>query len=179
MKKLLFVAAILVFCSTIASAQKMSEKEKAEAAAAEDSLPYHKSPMLPSFSLQLLDSVSVFNTYTIPKGRVSVLMLFSPDCEHCQKLTEKLLKGMDSLQNLDFYLFTFSHLNELQKFYDKYHLADYKNIKVVGRDYSFYFSSFFGIKYVPFLAVYNKDHILMTKYADGVTVKELYIDSHL
>ncbi len=46
---------------------------------------------LPDFKLLLLDSVATLSTGEIPSGNPVVLLFISPNCEHCQKETEKLL----------------------------------------------------------------------------------------
>lgn len=173
--KNIFLFLAVVFCL---GAHHVNAQTGKDTTAAVDSLPYLKYPKLPAFNIMLLDSATVFNTFNILEGRASVLMLFSPDCEHCKRLTEKILKGMDSLKDVNFYMFTPMKLSALKPFYDKFHLGDYKNIKVVGRDYEFFFFSYYGAKYVPYLAVYDKHKKLLKGYPDGVTVKELYEITH-
>jgi len=136
-------------------------------------LPYQKNPTLPAFHILMMDSSTIFNTYYIPEGKPTVLMLFSPDCDHCQHLTEMLLKGMDSLKQIQFYLVTPMNLTMLKGFYDKYHLADYKNIKV-GKDYEYFFYNFYGAHYVPYIAVYDKQKKLLKTFEGSTTVKDLY-----
>jgi len=141
----------------------------------EDSLPYRKYPTLPAFKLLELDSSTVFNTYDIPEGKPTILMLFSPDCDHCKHLTEKLTAGMDSLKDVQIYMMTpVSSMTELRDFYAKYHLADYKNIKIVGRDVDFFFFTFYGAHFVPYLALYDKHKKLIKSLDSNITVKELY-----
>jgi hypothetical protein len=141
----------------------------------EDSLPYRKYPTLPAFKILEMDSSTVFNTYDIPEGKPTVLMLFSPDCDHCKHLTEKLTSGMDSLKDVQIYMMTpVSSITELRDFYVKYHLADYKNIKIVGRDTDFFFFSFYGARFVPYLALYDKHKKLIKTLDTNISVKEIY-----
>ncbi len=141
--------------------------------------PYQKYPTLPAFNIRLLDSVTVFNTYNIPEGNPIALMFFSPDCKHCKKTIKELLKGMDSIKEVQFYLFTSYHdVQMLRDFYNEYHLADYKNIKVVGRDYEFFFFSYYGTKFVPDIALYDA-HKKLIKLIEGETnASEIYKSLH-
>jgi thiol-disulfide isomerase/thioredoxin len=144
-----------------------------------DSLPYMKNPTLPSFNVLLLDSATVYNTATIPEGRPSVIMFFSPTCGHCKLATEHLLSRMDSLKNIDFYLVSNAHnVTDIMKFSKEYHLGDYPNIQLVGQDYEFFFISFYAAKFVPDFALYDKHKKLVSLFESNVTVKELYDATH-
>jgi len=134
--------------------------------------PYLQHRELPAFNIQLLDSATDFNTYDIPKGKPIVIMNFMPDCEHCQKLIEKLLKGMDTLKNIRFYLISPMEIADIRKFANKFHIDQYKNI-VIGRDKNGFGPSFYMIRFVPFLALYDKNKNLVESFENSVEVKTL------
>jgi thiol-disulfide isomerase/thioredoxin len=173
-KKLLFTALIFgLLQMTMVSAQTKTTDKNTEAK--HDSLmPYQKYPKLPAFKILEMDSVTTFNTYDIPTGKPVLLMFFGPDCDHCKHLTEELIKGMDSLKNLQFYMLSFGNPSAIKGFYDKFHLENYPNIKVVGKDADFFFTSFYGARFVPYLAVYDKHKKFVKKFEGGATIKELY-----
>ena len=82
---------------------------------------------------------------------------------------------MDSLKNVDFYIVTaYSLVSEIKKFYDEYHLGDYPNIKVVGRDYEFFYHEFYRVKFVPDLALYNGKKKLVKFFEGEASVAEIY-----
>ena len=141
-----------------------------------DSLPaYQKYPTLPAFNIRLMDSITVFNTYNIPKGRPVMLILFSPDCSHCQAFFRKFLPAMDSFRNIDIYLVTpYSKMSALRNFYDENHLGDYKNIKLAGRDYEYFCSGFYGVRSVPDLMLYDKHKKLVKLFDHPGNIKEIY-----
>jgi len=131
--------------------------------------PYQKYPTLPAFNIRLMDSVTIFNTYNIPEGNPTAIMLFSPECKHCKRTIKALIKGMDSIKNIQFYLVTgFHDFAAIRAFYEEHHLADYKNIKVVGRDYEFFFLTFYQAKFVPDIALYD-EHKKLVKLIEGET----------
>jgi len=108
-----------------------------------------------------------------------MIVFFSPDCKHCNDQMKVLVKGMDSLANVQFYMVTPVHsMTELRNFYTKYHLADYKNIQLVGRDYEFFFGTFYGISVVPDLALYDEQKKLIKLFEGNTTVTELYKYTH-
>ena len=174
MKQIILTALLL---SCIAGAAMAQEQKPAEPS--KDSLQYKLYPALPAFNIRMMDSFNVFNTFNIPKGRPSVLILFDPDCKHCKAMTKILLAGMDSLKNIDFYWVTPAHsMTMLREFYKDNNLEDYKNIKIVGRDYEFFCADFFNVHYVPDIALYDKNKQFVHLWEGGVKVQELYEYTH-
>lgn len=135
-------------------------------------LPYLSDNGIPAFNLMEVDSTTIFNTKDIPSGNPVILMYFSPECEHCQKMTEALLQNMDSLKNVQFVMLTSLPFNLMKTFYEYYKIANYKNI-TMGRDYDFFFSRHFGSNYVPYLAVYDRNKKLLKVYDGGTKVSTL------
>ncbi len=127
---------------------------------------------MPAFNLLLADSSTLFNTGQIPAGEPVVFMFFDPDCEHCQKETEDLLHNMNALQNVRFYFFTVEPFDRLKVFYHHYKLGDYPNI-ILGRDYSFFFPKYFGVRETPCLAIYNKNKQLNAVFVGGADVHKI------
>ncbi len=157
-----------------AAAQEMRPKDPPR-----DSLPCVLYPDLPAFNIRLLDSFNVFNTYNIPKGAPALLVYFDPECSHCQLLAKALIAGMDSLSNINMFWITPIHsMTSLRKFYTDYHLADYKNIKVVGRDYEYFFNDFYGVHFVPDVALYDEKKKFVKLFENSVKVKDLYQLTH-
>jgi hypothetical protein len=173
MMVLLFVLTAIGINTGYAQQQKT---DSVNARATADTLkPYQKYPTLPAFNIRLMDSVTIFNTYNIPEGKPIALMLFSPDCSHCKRTIKALIKGMDSIENIQFYLVTSFHdYAGIREFYEKHHLSRYDNIKVVGRDYEFFYFSFYKTKFVPDIALYDA-HKKLVKLIEGeTTASEVY-----
>ncbi len=144
-----------------------------------DSLPYKLNPGLPVFNLLLRDSIELFNTFYIPKGRPIALMFFSPDCEHCQHAMTALTNGMDSISNIRFYLITMVRsMTDIRKFCNDRHLEKYKNIEVVGQDSEFAFIDFFGTMHIPDIALYDSDKQFVHLFEGNINVKDLYQYTH-
>jgi len=154
----------------------ISLKSTGGAKTADDTLkPYQKYPTLPAFNIRLADSGTIFNTYNIPEGKPIALMLFSPDCDHCKRTIKSLIKGMDSIKNIQFYLISGYHdYGAIREFYEKHHLGDYENIKVVGRDYEYFFIDFYKTKFVPDIALYDAHKKLIKLIEGETTANEVY-----
>jgi thiol-disulfide isomerase/thioredoxin len=135
-------------------------------------LPYLSDKSIPAFDILEVDSTTVFHTQDIPSGKPVILMYFSPDCEHCQHMTEEILKTMDSLQNTRIVMLTSLPFFKMKNFYSYYKIGDYKNI-TMGRDGQFFFSRHFGSQYVPYLAIYDRHKKLLKVFDGGTKVSTL------
>ncbi|MBS1584958.1 MAG: redoxin domain-containing protein [Bacteroidetes bacterium] len=170
MKRICFLlTALLVFTAACTFAQDKKEKTKDA-----DTLPYQKDPNLPAFEILELDSTTVFNSFNIPEGKPFVLFFFGAECGHCEQAFETLQKGWDSLQTADFYMMSFSPIYQIKEFAKKYHLDQHKNIKLVGMDQRMFFTGYYGVRAVPFIAVYDKHRKLVKAWNTHVSVKELW-----
>lgn len=170
MKKLLGLCCLFILGFSLSVA---AQDKKGDAADKKrDSLPYQKYPTLPAFNLLELDSSTIFNTYNIPEGKATVLMFYSPDCDHCQHFAQDIMKHMDSLDKANFYLLTPMTITASKEFEEKYHTKDFKNIHLY-KDYEFFFPRFYGANYVPFIAVYDKHKKLLKTYEGNPKVSDL------
>jgi thiol-disulfide isomerase/thioredoxin len=111
---------------------------------------------MPSFDLLLADSMTHFNTKSIPVGKPVVLFYFQPWCPYCKAQTETMIEQMQSLKGIRFYMLTSSLSPLFKQFYDHYELSKYPNI-IVGIDDSLIFGNYFKTPGVPYLAIYDRD----------------------
>ena len=178
MHRFCLVAILGFFFATSSYGQEKNEV-KSKQSVAMDTLPYQKYPVLPAFNIMLTDSSTIFNTYNIPDGKPIVILFFDPDCRHCKAEIRLLLAGMDSLADVRFYFITSVHdFNKIRAFYEEYELKGYKNIEVFGRDYEYFFITYYGVKFVPDLVIYD-EHKNLVKFFDGhVSVTDLYKLTH-
>lgn len=176
MKKLYSIIVTLLICSTATYAQTDSLKKAPVIA----ELPgYIKNPSLPEFNILLRDNATIFNTKDIPGGKPIALMLFSPTCSHCLTTISRFLAGIDSIQDLQFYLVSPTpSITDLQTFCAQYQVDNYKNIKVVGRDVDFFFISNYGTRSFPHIALYDKNKKFIKAIEGETTLTELYHAIH-
>jgi hypothetical protein len=128
---------------------------------------YATNKRLPAFNILLRDSTNVFNTFNIPKGRPTILLLFSPDCKHCNEAAEKITKGMDSIKDYDIYFISSSpRMGETIKYAQQHQLDEFENIKQIGSDVGFFYVPFYGTRHLPGIAIYNKNKEFV-KYLEG------------
>jgi len=174
MKRIYFLAFLICALTVQSFAQTAPPPPPVAATPPADTAtpPYKKYPDMPAFNSLSLDSV-VFNTYSIKKGKYSILILFSPTCEHCQKMTEGLVRGMDSLKKINFYMFAFSYpLGQIAEFRHKYGLDQFKNVWM-GKDAEYFMPSFYICKDVPFIVLYDKNKKFVRTFDRGFKVSDI------
>lgn len=120
-----------------------------------DSLPTYARYPLPQFKVALNADNKLFTEKDLPKGKNVMVMLFSPDCDHCKKETEIITKNIAQFKNTHILMITSQPFDKIAEFSNKFELQHYKNI-TVSRDDKHFFPVYFKIKYFPFLAVYDK-----------------------
>lgn len=123
--------------------------------------PYLRFPNFPPVKLLLPDSSSYFTKDNLPKKSAVMLMLFNPQCDHCQHLTEEIIQNIDKFKNIQIIMATSMPFSSMKDFREKYRLAAYENI-TVSQDTHHFLPSYFMIHNLPFLAFYNKKKELIS-----------------
>lgn len=134
--------------------------------------PYKKFPTFPPVKLLLADSTSSIIKNELPKKKPVMLMVFSPDCEHCQHETEDLVKRMDEFEKVTIVMATMRPYGDMMAFREKYGLAKYKNI-IMGQDIAFFLAPFYSIENLPFLAFYDKKGNLISVFAGSMPMDKV------
>ncbi|HJU45639.1 MAG TPA: hypothetical protein VJ647_02595, partial [Chitinophagaceae bacterium] len=158
MRRLL--AVVLVF-SAITHSQAQIAQEPA----------YKRFPTLPPFTLLGVDS-SAFSRDDLPKHKKTLIMYFSPECDHCKHQTEDMLKEMNRLKGIQIVMATYQPFEEMTAFYKNYNLARYSNIKI-GRDIKYFFAPYYQLMNLPYLGLYDAKWNLITTFEGNVSVDKL------
>ena len=99
-------------------------------------------------------------------------MYFSPDCEHCKRQTEDILKRMSDFKKISILMVTYQPFEQMVAFHKKYNIKNYPNIKI-GRDSAFLYPPFYKMKNLPFLALYDAKGDLITTFDGDVATDKL------
>ena len=159
-KRILFV--IFLAATIISFAQKDTTVPLAP--------PYLRFPDLPPFQLLKVDSVTYFTKADVPKNKPVLLMIFDPNCDHCQHATEDILKNIESLKNIQIVMSTNASFEGLKDFYNRYELANYKNI-TVGLEVKYFLVPFYDVRNLPYLAMYDKKGKLITTHEGTIKIE--------
>ena len=166
MKKYLLFLLMIVLGTSAAMAQAEPK---------DTSLLYVRFPIVPSFKL-INVADSTFKTYftkdSLKKKTATIIIIFSPDCEHCQRETKELTAKIDLFKKAQIVMA--SPLSELmlRMFYNEYHIANYPNI-TMGRDPSYFLGTFYKIHTYPAMFLYDKKGRFVKMFEGSVPVQKI------
>lgn len=133
--------------------------------------PYLRFPTFPPVKLVQADKTT-FSKDALDKKAAVMLMLFSPDCDHCQHETEELIRHIDQFKKIQVVMATTQPFDSMVAFREKYQLSRYKNI-VVGHDDRYFLPVFFNIRSLPFLAFYNRKKELISVFEGTMPMEKV------
>ena len=134
--------------------------------------PYKRFPGLPPINILLTDSITRFTEKDIPKNQPVFIILFSPDCDHCQKETEELIDNLDKFKKIKIVMVTVLPFDKMKTFYKFNKFGRFKNI-TVGWDKSFILTTFYRIKNFPYLAFYDKKGMLIDTFEGSLSIAKV------
>ncbi len=134
--------------------------------------PYKRFPSFPPVKLLLPDSVHYFTKQDLDKKKAVMLMVFNPQCEHCQHETEELIKHIDEFKDIQIVMSTSMLFDSMLSFRERYKLAEHKNI-VVAQDVNWFLPSFYTLNTLPFLAFYDKKKQLISVFQGSMPMKNI------
>ena len=158
--KSLFFTCVFLFSAMLLWAQKDTAKPA-----------YYNQP-LPAFSLQMVDSGSNYTKEKLPKNKQVVLIWFNPDCEHCQAETKLITEHIGEFSDAHIVMATYQPFDKMKNFYEAFEIKKYPTISM-GRDKKYYLAGYFGVKFVPFIAIYDKNYKLKKVYEGGATLEQM------
>jgi hypothetical protein len=133
--------------------------------------PYLRFPTIPPFTLMKADSSSITRN-NLPKKHKTMIMYFSPTCEHCQVQTDSMIANMNKLKDVAILMASYSPLSEIKTFYEARHLNKYNNIQM-GYDTKYFFPPFYRMRNLPFMALYNKKGTFITSFEGNASIDKI------
>ena len=134
--------------------------------------PYKKFPTLPPLQILLGDSTTRYTKENLPAKKPALILLFSPDCSHCQHEAEELVAHKEEIKDLQIVMITFHPLWQMNEFVKKYKLDELSNL-VVGKDIYLLMPAFYAIHNLPFLAMYDKKGNLIKVFEGTMEINQL------
>jgi thiol-disulfide isomerase/thioredoxin len=127
---------------------------------------------IPNINILLSDSSKYVTTGPNKKGAATVLFYLSTTCPYCRMETRRIVKEINKLKNVNFFLITQAPLKQIENYKRHFGLEKFNNIKI-GRDTGFAFSRYFRTPVVPFMVIYDKQNLLKESYVGPVTKSQL------
>lgn len=115
---------------------------------------------LPAMKVTGLDGKS-FSVKSL-KGK-TVIVMYQPDCDHCQREAESIQEHMDWFKNYQLYFITTATAVEVKKFAAEYKLNTYRNVHFGTTTLSDILSTYGPID-TPSLYIYGADGRLVQKF---------------
>ena len=98
-------------------------------------------------------------TYTykqLQPNTPTVLIYFSPTCDHCKEFTKELLKNKKELASKQFVMVTYGPPAEMKPFDAQFHITSLPNFKMGTENYTFIVQKYYNVQRFPYVVMYNK-----------------------
>jgi thioredoxin-related protein len=140
---------------------------------ASDTIPaYKRLPNVPPFNITLVSDSSTFAKDDLKKRKQTLIILFSPECGHCEHTTTELLTKFESFKNIQIIMASNVAYDEVKKFYIKHKIANYPNIKM-GVDNNYFLGSFYKLTSFPTIFLYNKKGKYKATFTASNTIEDI------
>ena len=133
---------------------------------------YLRFPTIPPFRLLKVDSSTYFTKDDLKKNRRTIIMFFSPDCEHCKHQTKDILADFAQFKDIEIVMATFQPFSEMKDFYTYFRIADHSNI-LMGRDEKYFLPPYYKMQSLPYIALYDKKGNYITHFEGNQKVDTL------
>ena len=134
--------------------------------------PYKRFPSFPPVKLLKPDSATYFTKQDLLKKSPVMLMIFNPQCEHCQQETEAIIKHMDEFKKVQIVMAALAPFDSMLVFFKKYKLEQFENI-AVGKDIQTFLPAFYMLRNLPFFAFYNRKKELISVFEGALSIPQM------
>jgi peroxiredoxin len=158
MKKILFFAALI---AAMGCTQAQSTSQPAQAAMLSPAQLKPNIDKIPAFKILSPDSAYITNT-VLKKDKGVVIIYFSPDCSHCQRMMYELKPYMKDFAKVQVVMVTFTqttgpYMKMLKEFRRDFSLASYPNF-IIGTEYPDYrLQRYYQVATTPYIAIYGRN----------------------
>ena len=142
----------------------------------QDSLPvYKRFPTVPPFKIINVGDSSFFQKSDLKKKKATLVMIFSPDCDHCQHATRDLLANAARFKKVQIVMAAYAPFDMVYKFYKDFGIDAQPNI-TMGIDQGYFLTSFYSIKNFPSVFLYDKKGTLTGSFEKDVDFSSMDVD---
>ena len=163
MQKLLFILSCF-FISYAGFSQTNATTDK--------SPEFIKDPTIPNFTIYKAPDSTVYTNDDLEKNKPTLLMIFSPECGHCQNETKELEKYIDHFKNVQILMVTWLPYSEMMAFYHNFNIASYPEI-TMGWDKKDFFLPYYHVQMYPDLVVYNKHGKYVNSFSGEIKLDDV------
>ena len=130
---------------------------------------YDAPPRLPDLPMTIAGGTQI-NAQAV-EGKV-VLVLFQPDCDHCQREAEAIREYLDAFAEYTLYFITNAAMEDIQQFARDYQLSEEENIFFAFTELQSILDNFGSIP-TPSLYIYSDQQQLVKAFEGETTIEEV------
>lgn len=160
MKKLCLLIFTFLFSFSIFSQQEPTEPL------------YKRFPTPPPFQLLHTDSSTILTDKDMKKNKPVFIMIFSPDCDHCQHHAEEMVNKREQFKDIQIVMASTQSLAKVKEFYKTYQLDKLENL-IIGQDREYILGTYYKMKSLPFLAFYDKKGNLIDVFEGALPIDKV------
>lgn len=164
MNKLLFLPLLLLLARSAYSQEVTPAGETPE---------YIKKGTVPAFITFKAPDSTLYTTGDLEKKTPLLMMLFSPDCGHCQNVTTELLNNINHFKKDRILMITWLPYSDMLKFYKEYKIANYPQI-TMSWDSKFFFVPYYHVHMYPKLIVYNRKGNYVSEFEGNIKIADVW-----
>ncbi len=136
------------------------------------SLLYQRFPVVPTFRLINIADSSIFTKANLNKKKATIIIIFSPTCENCVEETKELKEKIDLFKKAQIIMVSPLDFSYLREFYNDNNIAQYPTI-TIGRDPGYFLGTFYKVRSLPSIFIYNKKGKLVKWFIGSTPVAEI------
>lgn len=164
MKPLLFLLAFLFIVYTGFSQSNASANETPA---------YISNPTIPEFTVYTAPDSTTLTKADLHKGKPTLLMIFSPDCGHCQHVATEIIKNISHFGKTQILMFTWLPYSDMMAFYKTYKIADYPQITMAW-DSKYFFLPYYHVTSYPKLIIYDKRGKYVKEFQGNMQIENVW-----
>jgi len=164
MKKLFFIlSSFFVFYSAFSQTNNTTDKRP----------DYLKNPSIPEFTVYKAPDSTAFTNNDLKEKEATLLMIFSPECGHCQNETRELIKNIDHFKHTQILMVTWLPYSEMSAFYHDYKIGEHPQI-TMGWDRKDFFLPYYHVQTYPQLVVYDKHGKYVKSFSGAINLEDVW-----
>ena len=134
---------------------------------------YLRNPSIPEFTIYKAPDSTVFTNNDLKKKEATVIMIFSPECGHCQNETRELEKNIEHFKHTQILMVTWLPYSEMMAFYHDYKIAQHPEI-TMGWDKKDFFLPYYHVQSYPQFVVYDKKGNYVKSFSGVINLQDVW-----
>jgi len=133
---------------------------------------YLRFPTIPPFNIIKIPDSTRFTKDDLSRKRPTLMMVFSPDCEHCQNMTKELVANIHLFKKAQIVMVSPLDFGYIRKFYEEYGIANCPVI-TMGRDPGYMMGTFYKVRSFPKIFLYDKKGNFVMSFEGEVPIEKI------